>query len=51
MCCAAEVYTLGWYPMHTVLKGSVNSVIWTMFTVATRLRNSKLSAIPTHFAL
>jgi len=29
------VYTLGWYPMHTVLKGSVNSVIWTMFTVAT----------------
>lgn len=29
------VYTLGWYPMHTVLKGSLNSVIWTMFTVAT----------------
>jgi len=29
------VYTLAWYPMHMVLKGSLNSVIWTMFTVAT----------------
>lgn len=38
-CCLAEVYTLAWYPMHMVLKGSLNSVIWTMFTVATWLQS------------
>lgn len=29
------VYTLAWHPMHMILKNSLNSVIWTMFTVAT----------------
>ena len=31
----AKAYTLAWLPMHNILKISSDSVIWTMFVMAT----------------
>ena len=39
---AAQAYTLAWLPMHNILRLSSDSVIWTMFVMATAARSSAL---------
>ena len=38
----AQAYTLAWLPMHNILKLSSDSVIWTMFVMATAACSSAL---------